>query len=374
MMKRKILFAGLLVTMAVSMFGCGKADGENADSLDNINPDEYVTLGDYKNLEVNVDHYEVIEDEENQYIEQDLENYVDNYDLYDYTTTDKQTVSTNDLVNIDYEGKKDGVAFSGGTAQGVHLEIGSGSFIDGFEDGLLGANVGDTVELNLTFPEDYGNTELDGQEVVFTVSINSIDESHMPNYDETFFTNLGYDNVTNYDEYVDLAKEYIQNACDQQNITTVETALWNVVKNGSEVSDVPQILLDEKLAEIDDDLQEYADQYGVTTDAMIGIMGYDADSYEEMRQSTAKSEAEKDLICRAIAKAEGITITDDDIKEVAQEEYERYGFTSAADMIASKSDEYLRSYVRYRKIMDLLKETANVTENESISFLAQYLE
>lgn len=374
MMKRKILFAGLLVTMAASMFGCGKADGENADSLDNINPDEYVTLGDYKNLEVNVDHYEVIEDEENQYIEQDLENYVDNYDLYDYTTTDKQTVSTNDLVNIDYEGKKDGVAFSGGTAQGVHLEIGSGSFIDGFEDGLLGANVGDTVELNLTFPEDYGNTELDGQEVVFTVSINSIDESHMPNYDETFFTNLGYDNVTNYDEYVDLAKEYIQNACDQQNITTVETALWNVVKNGSEVSDVPQILLDEKLAEIDDDLQEYADQYGVTTDAMIGIMGYDTDSYEEMRQSTAKSEAEKDLICRAIAKAEGITITDDDIKEVAQEEYERYGFTSAADMIASKSDEYLRSYVRYRKIMDLLKETANVTENESISFLAQYLE
>lgn len=374
MMKRKILFAGLLVTMAASMFGCGKADGENADSLDNINPDEYVTLGDYKNLEVNVDHYEVIEDEENQYIEQDLENYVDNYDLYDYTTTDKQTVSTNDLVNIDYEGKKDGVAFSGGTAQGVHLEIGSGSFIDGFEDGLLGANVGDTVELNLTFPEDYGNTELDGQEVVFTVSINSIDESHMPNYDETFFTNLGYDNVTNYDEYVDLAKEYIQNACDQQNITTVETALWNVVKNGSEVSDVPQILLDEKLAEIDDDLQEYADQYGVTTDAMIGIMGYDADSYEEMRQSTAKTEAEKDLICRAIAKAEGITITDDDIKEVAQEEYERYGFTSAADMIASKSDEYLRSYVRYRKIMDLLKETANVTENESISFLAQYLE
>lgn len=374
MMKRKILFAGLLVTMAVSMFGCGKADGENADSLDNINPDEYVTLGDYKNLEVNVDHYEVIEDEENQYIEQDLENYVDNYDLYDYTTTDKQTVSTNDLVNIDYEGKKDGVAFSGGTAQGVHLEIGSGSFIDGFEDGLLGANVGDTVELNLTFPEDYGNTELDGQEVVFTVSINSIDESHMPNYDETFFTNLGYDNVTNYDEYVDLAKEYIQNACDQQNITTVETALWNVVKNGSEVSDVPQILLDEKLAEIDDDLQEYADQYGVTTDAMIGIMGYDADSYEEMRQSTARSEAEKDLICRAIAKAEGITITDDDVKEVAQEEYERYGFTSAADMIASKSDEYLRSYVRYRKIMDLLKETANVTENESISFLAQYLE
>ncbi|MCI5958775.1 MAG: trigger factor [Lachnospiraceae bacterium] len=374
MMKRKILFAGLLVTMAVSMSGCGKADGENADSLDDINPDEYVTLGDYKNLEINVDHYEVKDDEVKQYVAKDLDNYVDNYDLYDYTTTDKQTVSTNDIVNIDYEGKKDGVAFSGGTAQGAHLEIGSGRFIDGFEDGLLGANVGDTVELNLTFPEDYGNDELNGQEVVFTVSINSIDESHLPDYDEAFFANLGIDNVTNYDEYLDYAKEYIQNACDQQNNTAIETALWDVVKNGSEVSDVPQSLLDEKLAELDDDLQEYADQYGVDTDTMIGYMGYDADSYEEMRQSTARSEAEKDLICRAIAKAEGITITEDDVKEVAQEEYESYGFTSAADMISSKSDEYLRSYVRYRKIMDLLKETANVTENESISFLADYLE
>lgn len=374
MMKRKLFFAGLLVTMAAFMFGCGKSGDKKAESIDDINPDEYVTLGDYKNLEVNVDHYEVIDDEVKQYVDKDLESYVTNYDLYDYTATDKQIVSANDIVNIDYEGKKDGVAFSGGTAQGAHLEIGSGRFIDGFEDGLLGASVGDTVDLNLTFPEDYSNEELKGQEVVFTVSINSIDESHMPDYDEAFFADLGIDNVTNYDEYLDSAKEYIQSACDQQNNTAIETALWNVVKNGSEVSDIPQILLDEKLEELDADLQEYADQYGVDTDTMIGYMGYDADSYEEMRQSTAKEEAEKDLICRAIAKAEGITITDDDVKAVAQEEYESYGFTSAADMIASKSDEYLRSYVRYRRIMDLLKETANITENDSISFLADYLE
>lgn len=374
MMKRKLFFAGLLVTMAAFMFGCGKSEDKKAESIDDINPDEYVTLGDYKNLEVNVDHYEVIDDEVKQYVDKDLETYVTNYDLYDYTATDKQIVSANDIVNIDYEGKKDGVAFSGGTAQGAHLEIGSGRFIDGFEDGLLGASVGDTVDLNLTFSEDYDNEELKGQEVVFTVSINSIDESHMPDYDEAFFADLGIDNVTNYDEYLDYAKEYIQSACDQQNNTAIETALWNVVKNGSEVSDIPQILLDEKLAELDDDLQEYADQYGVDTDTMIGYMGYDADSYEEMRQSTAKEEAEKDLICRAIAKAEGIAITDDEVKAVAQEEYESYGFTSAADMIASKSDEYLRSYVRYRRILDLLKETANITENDSISFLADYLE
>ena len=278
MMKRKLFFAGLLVTMAAFMFGCGKSEDKKAESIDDINPDEYVTLGDYKNLEVNVDHYEVIDDEVKQYVDKDLETYVTNYDLYDYTATDKQIVSANDIVNIDYEGKKDGVAFSGGTAQGAHLEIGSGRFIDGFEDGLLGASVGDTVDLNLTFPEDYDNEELKGQEVVFTVSINSIDESHMPDYDEAFFADLGIDNVTNYDEYLDSAKEYIQSACDQQNNTAIETALWNVVKNGSEVSDIPQILLDEKLEELDADLQEYADQYGVDTDTMIGYMGYDADS------------------------------------------------------------------------------------------------
>lgn len=366
-MKKKLLYVGLMIAMMSSLTACGK---EKAEGLDAINPDDYVTLGEYKNLEVTVDHYDFTDDDLKQYIDQDLEYYVSSYDLYEYEVTDKQTVSMNDVVNIDYEGKKDGVAFDGGTAQGAHLEIGSGQFIDGFEDGLVGVNVGETVDLNLTFPEEYkNNEELAGQDVVFTVSVNSIDEPKLPEFDEDFFASFGIEGVTNYDEYTNYAKGFIEDACEDQNESLVDSALWDQVAANCEIKEIPQILLDEKLAELDADLEDYAAQYGVDTDTMITSMGYDAESYEAQRQSVAKSEAESDLICRAIAKAEGITVTDDDIKKTAQEEYEKYGFSSAAEMIESKSDEYLRSYVRRKVILNRIKETASITENESMPFL-----
>ncbi|MBQ1172154.1 MAG: trigger factor [Lachnospiraceae bacterium] len=366
-MKKKLLYVGFMIAMMSSMVACGK---EKATGLDAIDPDEYVTLGNYKNLEVTVDHYDFTDDDLKQYIDQDLGYYVSSYDLYEYEVTDRQTVSMNDVVNIDYQGKKDGVAFDGGTAQGAHLEIGSGQFIDGFEDGLVGVNVGETVELNLTFPEEYKyNEELSGQEVVFTVSVNSIDEPKLPEYDEEFFASFGIEGVTNYDEYTNYAKGYIEDACTEQNDSLIDDALWEQVSAKCVIKEVPQILLDEKLAELDADLEEYAAQYGVSTDEMISNMGYDEESYEAQRQSVAKSEAERDLICRAIAKAEGITITDEDVKKTAQDEYEKYGFASAAEMIESKSDEYLRSYVRNKVIMNLIKETATITQNESMPFL-----
>ena len=370
-MEKKLLYSGLVLAIMASLVACGK---EKATGIDAINPDDYVTLGNYKNLEVAADHYDFTDEELKQYIDQDLEYYVSSYELYDYLETDKQTVSMNDVVNIDYVGKKDGVAFDGGTAQGAHLEIGSGRFIDGFEDGLVGVNVGETVELNLTFPEEYlNNEELAGQDVVFTVSVNSIDEAKLPDYDEDFFASFGIEGVTNYDDYTEYAKGFIVEACEEQNETLIETALWDQVVENCEIKEIPQILLDEKLAELDSDLEEYATQYGVDTDTMIGYMGYDAESYETQRQSVAKSEAEKDLICMAIAKAEGIEITDEDIKAISQEEYEGYGFTSAAEMIASKSDEYLRSYVRYRRIIGVIKETATISESNNMSFLADYI-
>lgn len=107
-----------------------------------------------------------------------------------YVESDKTVVENGDVANIDYEGLLDGEAFDGGTAQDYDLEIGSGSFIDGFEDGLIGAEVGKETDLNLTFPEDYGNSDLAGKEVVFKVTVNAIKEKQ----------DITYDTLT--DEYV----------------------------------------------------------------------------------------------------------------------------------------------------------------------------
>lgn len=129
-----------------------------------------VTLsGDYKGLELSIAKQTEVTDE-------DVENIaIQTYNqMGAKSNVEKTVVESGDTVNIDFEGKKDGVAFDGGTSQGYNLTIGSGSFIDGFEDGLIGVNVGDTVDLNLTFPEGYQNADLAGQDVVFTVTVNFI--------------------------------------------------------------------------------------------------------------------------------------------------------------------------------------------------------
>lgn len=139
--------------------------------LKDIKVEDYVTLGEYKNIAVTVSAQAQVEDS-------DVDSNA--LQLYNSKVTAAnggimdRAAEDGDTVNIDYEGKKDDVAFQGGTAQNQSLTLGSNSFIDGFEDGLIGVKPGETVDLNLTFPENYQSTELAGAEVVFTVTVNFI--------------------------------------------------------------------------------------------------------------------------------------------------------------------------------------------------------
>ena len=130
---------------------------------------EVTKLGQYKGIEVTKEDTTVTDAELDQRIASILQA---NPEITEITDRPAQE---GDTVNIDYVGMKDGVAFDGGTAEGYDLELGSGAFIDGFEDGLIGANVGEERSLNLTFPEDYGNADLAGQAVVFYVTVNKIE-------------------------------------------------------------------------------------------------------------------------------------------------------------------------------------------------------
>ena len=183
-LKRKWLAAAGLA-LAVCVTGCGSGSGEGNGNVSEKNEirsyevEKYVTLGSYEGMSVEVaGDFEVSEEDVISYIN-DMLTYYPNY-----TDTDKQVVEDGDCVDIDYEGKKDGVAFDGGTAEGHVLEIGSDSFIDGFEDGLIGAKVGETRDLNLTFPENYQSAELAGAKVVFTVTVNKIVDKEIVTYDK----------------------------------------------------------------------------------------------------------------------------------------------------------------------------------------------
>jgi len=162
-MKKIITLALSIVLILTLMAGCG----EDTRLLYNVDLKDYIKVGTYKGIEIDTNSKEYKETY-NSLISSDVSGADVTEELK------KGTVQKGDVANIDYVGKKDGVAFEGGTAEGYDLEIGSNSFIEGFEDGLIGVEIGATVDLNLKFPENYGKDDLNGAAVVFTVTVNSV--------------------------------------------------------------------------------------------------------------------------------------------------------------------------------------------------------
>ena len=216
-MKKKLAVLLALAMSVVSFGACGKeaATTESTSAgLDVFKPsvelvavegdvidltqlpvEEYVTVGEYKGLTIEVAPKQEVTAEA---VETEMMYYYYSQGTTYLTAADfvtEGTVENTDIVLIDFEGKKDGVAFDGGSATDHILGIGSESFIDGFESGLVGVKAGETVDLNLTFPEDYGSEDLAGADVVFKVKVNEIKEKQTRELDEDFFEDLGMEGI-----------------------------------------------------------------------------------------------------------------------------------------------------------------------------------
>ena len=265
------------------MTGCGNADTDTAETtqesmaesetgteagtedygpeayLSGINVADYVTLGEYKGIEVSVDAPVVTDEYLDSYID-----YVLQSNMVTTEITDRP-VEEGDIVNIDYEGKIDGVAFDGGTAQGYDLTIGSGTFIDGFEDGLIGAETGETVDVNVTFPENYQGEEVAGKDAVFTVTVNSISVETLPELTDEFVQGLdvGVNTVEEYRQYAyDLLMEEEQATHD----SNAEIAVLEAVMAGSQIQDPPEDMTNRYYNRIIDNMTYYASLYGYDLD------------------------------------------------------------------------------------------------------------
>ena len=351
-----------MLAMAVMLSGCGEKPAVTS----SVDPDDYVTLGDYSNLTAEVELATVSETDIENQMETELSYYINSYNLYSYEEiTDRDTVQTGDMVNIDYVGKKDGVAFDGGTASGSYLEIGSGSFIPGFEDGLIGKKVGETVDLNLTFPEEYQSEELAGADVVFTVTINAICDASkqiIPEFDDELMAKLydwgfSFDNIADYRQNV---KEYLENQQEQQNEAEKRNAIWRVVYDVCEVKDPPEELVERSKARVYANAQSYADQYGMELNDFIEqYMQMTPEEFEEFAVESATSSAKEILATYAIAKKENIVISQKELIDLKEEEAENAG-QSVEDLFANVSDEDYYDYVLEKKVDEYLTTVVTV--------------
>lgn len=328
------------------------AVGDSAIRLKDLGVEQYVTLGEYKGLEVAVAAPSV---EDAEWEQRTWQVYTGSFPA-ERGITDR-AVAEGDTANIDYEGKKDGVAFDGGTASGYNLVIGSGSFIDGFEEGLVGVLPGETVDLNLTFPEGYGNADLAGQEVVFTVTVNYIIPSEI---DDSVVADLGIEGVTTGEELRQSVYDYLYAAAEQKYQTNVENGVMTKLIANCTFGEIPAELMTQYEETARTNIEAAAATYGMDADTFTYYNYYmDLESFLNIY---VESSVKQSLAVQAIANAENLNISDEELEQILTEGAQAAGVASAEEYLGAIDREEYREYCMFEKVLDFLIENAVVSQ------------
>ena len=282
---------------------------------------DYVTITKYKNVEVDkVDTTEITDD--------DVESQINSVLQANSTTTEvtDRAAQEGDTVTIDYVGKKDGVAFDGGTATGAQLTLGSGTYIDGFEDGVIGHKIGDTFDLDLTFPENYGQTDLAGQAVVFTVTLQGISETNVPELTDEFVKTVS-DTATTVEEYKKEVKESMETSNEENQTSTLKEEAWQAVLSNTTVNKYPKKELKSMISTITDRYKSMADSYGLEfADFLEQYMGMDEDTFTSEATKAAKDQVKANLAADLIIEKAKIDVSDKALEAKYKEYAETYGY------------------------------------------------
>lgn len=386
-MKKRAIMISMLLVMALSVTGCSqktatkdkdtkteetaKTDDAEETESDNtedtsedtpttaelmagIDVEKCVTLGDYKGVTVEKTIQSVTD--------KDVQNEIDNA-LANYPVEVDQAAKEGDTVNIDYVGKIDGEEFDGGSDQGADLKLGSGKFIDGFEDGLIGARKGETRTLNLTFPEDY-TQDLAGKAVEFTVTVNAVKEPLSEPTDQWVADNIeGYDNIADY-------KAGIRSEQEESNEQTAENqvryAAWTQVIDNCTINEYPETLVEVGKKLYEQQVETYAKYAGMELDAYIESSGLTQEEYQSNMEEYGKNVAAQALVCQAICDKEGFAIGDDDYQKALQDMLTEYGCTED-ELIQTYGQDNVEQSIMLNRVSNLILENANVTEVQADS-------
>ena len=339
---KKIIKAGICVAVAaVIATGCGNKN-QNAESSsaaveetasaptetetkseEELHDEESVTLGDYKNLTFSAKEEEVTDAK----IETRLKELCAEYPV----TIEGRPAQEGDTANIDYSGTKDGEAFAGGTAEGYDLKLGSGTFIDGFEDGVIGMNVGDEKDLNLKFPDNYSSADLAGQEVVFHVKLNQLKSEADSKVDDDLAKRYYNDDTATLDQLKEEVRAELQAEADSQFFNAAGSELLNEVINNSEVTADPDAV-DDMFNQLKNTYSSYASSYGLEFDQFLSMfLGTDEDGLRD----TAENLVKQQIILNAIQAEENLSATDEQKDKLAVMNY----FKNAAQMITTYGED-----------------------------------
>jgi trigger factor len=277
-----------------------------------------VRLGDYKGLEIEAEAVSVTDDEVEQELGKLRERHVR------LVNSELDEVVNGDTVNIDYAGSVDGILFAGGSAQGHNLEIGSGSFIPGFEEQLIGMKRGEERDITVTFPTEYRNEELAGKEAVFHITLNEIKRKLLPELDDEFAKEVSEHETM--DQLRAEHRERLIAAREKARKTRIENEVVQKVVDAASV-EIPNVLTEREIDSMIEDLKFNLSRSGLKFEQYLGYMGKTEDNMREEFTTGAQNRVKTRLVLEAITKTEGITVDDGELEAHLTEMANAYGQT-----------------------------------------------
>ncbi|MBS6722609.1 MAG: trigger factor [Clostridiales bacterium] len=314
-----------------------------------------VTLGEYKGLEVEKETVEVADAE----VEAELRK-AQEQNAREITIEDRP-VKEGDIITLNYAGTIDGVPFDGGTAESQKLEIGSHSFIDTFEDQLVGMNIGDEKDVEVTFPEEYHEASLSGKPATFHVKVLGITEKQLPEIDDDFAQDTTeFDSLEEYK--ADIRAKLLSDK-EEQAVNAMENALVEKAVENAQM-DIPDAMIDSQVDQMIQEFQQRVSYQGISFEQYLQFTGQSLDAMKESMRPEAVRRIQSSLVLEAIVAAENIEATEEDLDK----EFERMAsmYQMEKDQIASfmgdAEKENMKKDIAIQKAVEFLREQAVVTE------------
>lgn len=306
-----------------------------------------VKLGEYKNLGIKKEKANVTDEEVNHELDHLRDQFVE--------LKDKKTgkVENGDEATIDFEGFKDGKPFDGGKGEDYPLVIGSGSFIPGFEEALVGMNIGEEKDIDLTFPKDYHSEELKGAKVTFKVKVKSLKERIYPEYDEDFFKDLNIPEVDSLDKLKASIKEHITSHKEADiEDKYFDECLTKVSENAK--MDIPEAMINEEIDRITHEFSDRLQMQGMNIDTYLKMLGMDIDKFQENFKPEAEKRVKFRLVIEAVAKAENIKVSDKELDDYSKEMATKYQMDEKAFLDQIGGKDFLKYDLEVRKALEII--------------------
>lgn len=318
-----------------------------------------VKLGEYKDMEVPAQDTTVTDADVDDALETKRQQQAE------LVLKEDKPAEKGDTVVIDYKGSVDGEEFDGGSAENYSLELGSGSFIPGFEDQLIGHNADEDVDVNVTFPEDYHAKNLAGKDALFKVKIHEIKEKQLPELDDDFAKDVDED-VDTLAELKEKTKKQLQEEKDNQAKAAIEDAAINKAVANAEIQDIPQAMLDD---DTNRQMQQYLagmQQQGISPQMYFQITGTKEEDLKKQFANDAAQRVKTNLVLEAIVDDANLDATDEEIAKEISDLAKQYGMEEDAVKKALSKDMLMHD-IKIRKAVDLVADSAKQVKDDEKS-------